>query len=318
MSVYNGAPYLALAIQSILNQSESDFEFIIIDDGSDDDSPQILKDYASRDSRIRLLTNLRNIGLTPSLNIALNLAQGEYIARQDADDISLPIRLAEQADYLDAHHEAVLLGGNLALMDEHGNIFDYLPRSAHPAIIRFMLLFYNHLSGHGGVMFRRTACLSLGGYDEKLRYSQDYELWGRLMNQGEIHIISRVWLQHRRHKTSISAEKFTEQEAISLHISQSILARELGQAPPPQVITQLRGFWLEPFPERILPLQMHLSAYFRAYSAPHKNRLRAHISKRYQYWARSVSIRQRPLAKLLLWVLAFGWHPVQALRRLER
>ncbi len=108
MSVYNGEKYLREAIDSILNQTFKDFEFLIIDDGSTDSSADIIRSYT--DFRIRLIQNEKNIGLTRSLNKGLKLAKGEYIARMDVDDISLPIRFEKQVSFLDKYEDVKLVG----------------------------------------------------------------------------------------------------------------------------------------------------------------------------------------------------------------
>ena len=110
MSVYNGERYLRPAVESILNQSYPDFEFIVIDDGSADNSRNILAEYAVQDSRLRIIPNETNLGLTRSLNKAIGLAHGRYLGRQDADDISLPQRLERQVAFLNAHPEVGLVG----------------------------------------------------------------------------------------------------------------------------------------------------------------------------------------------------------------
>ena len=120
MSVYNGTPYLRECIESILNQTCKDFEFIIIDDGSSDNTWKILTEYANQNQQIKLFKNEENIGLTKSLNKGLKLAGGEYIARQDADDVSLPDRFELQTRFLDAHLEVGALGSSAEVIDEQG------------------------------------------------------------------------------------------------------------------------------------------------------------------------------------------------------
>src|SRR5687768_10604451 len=132
MSVYNGARYLSQSIESILAQTFSDFEFIIIDDCSSDSTPQILNEYARQDSRIRIIRNSENKGLTASLNIGLTQAQGRYIARQDADDISLPQRFEKQIHYLEAHPETIVVSSNIGIIDNTGQYLDTLKRAAPP------------------------------------------------------------------------------------------------------------------------------------------------------------------------------------------
>ena len=121
MAVYNGEQYLQEAIESILSQTFSDFEFIIVDDASTDCTPEIVQNYAKYDKRIRLMRNKRNLGLTKSLNRGLNVSQGIYIARQDADDLSLPKRLELQVHFLDDHIEIGALGAGVEIVDEKGS-----------------------------------------------------------------------------------------------------------------------------------------------------------------------------------------------------
>ncbi|MDD4353774.1 MAG: glycosyltransferase family A protein, partial [Candidatus Nanoarchaeia archaeon] len=121
MSAYNTERYIAEAIESILNQTFKDFEFIIIDDGSTDDSLKIIKRYVKKDRRIKLIHNKKNIGLTKSLNKGLKIAKGQYIARMDADDISLPQRFQIQYDFLEKNKDIFLIGTTAFLIDDKGD-----------------------------------------------------------------------------------------------------------------------------------------------------------------------------------------------------
>ncbi len=132
MSVYNGDKYLREAIESILNQTFTDFEFIIVNDGSTDNSLEIIESYD--DERIKTINNKKNIGLTKSLNKALKFAKGKYIARQDADDVSLPNRFEKQVEYLDSHPEVALVGTSVYLIDENGKIIGKRIAFAKPRI----------------------------------------------------------------------------------------------------------------------------------------------------------------------------------------
>ncbi len=125
MSVYNGERFLRDSVESILGQTFTDFEFLILDDGSTDSTCEILEEYANKDARIVLVRNDRNLGLTRSLNKGLRLVRGEYLARQDADDISLPKRLEMQVKFLDAHPEVGVVGSALEIIDENGNTIPY-------------------------------------------------------------------------------------------------------------------------------------------------------------------------------------------------
>ena len=117
MSVYNGEKYLREAINSILSQTFNDFEFLIINDGSTDGTADILKSYT--DSRIKIINNEKNIGLTKSLNKGLKIAKGEYIARQDADDISMPERLKEEVAFLEIHKDYAVVGTFVKILNEN-------------------------------------------------------------------------------------------------------------------------------------------------------------------------------------------------------
>jgi hypothetical protein len=177
MAVHNGARYMREAIESILGQSFRDFEFLIVDDGSTDGSREIAR--AHPDPRIRLLENDRNLGLAASLNRGLRFATGEYIARQDDDDISAPERLARQVAWLDANPHVTVLGTWYYKMDQHGRLLGERRLPCTPVDIRWGLLFYCPLV-HSAVTFRRRAILEeVGFYDETVVYAEDYDLWCR-------------------------------------------------------------------------------------------------------------------------------------------
>ena len=152
MPVYNGEIYLAEAIESILNQTFADFEFLIIDDGSTDNTWGILSSY--NDNRIRLTRNPKNVGLIESLNNALTLAIGHYIARIDADDISLPKRLEKQKEFLDKNLEIALVGSWVEIIDRQGKRIGYQKFLWDDSLIRWQLLFKTTFA-HSAIMARR-------------------------------------------------------------------------------------------------------------------------------------------------------------------
>lgn len=180
MSVFNGVPYLTEAVDSILGQTFRDFEFIIIDDGSVDGTREILRSY--RDSRIRLVFNENNMGLTRSLNKGLSLSRGEFIARLDADDISCPDRLEKQFRFMRDNPDVAVLGTQAYYIDGHGRPIRYFapghPCSAPAA--RYSLMFVTPVS-HTTVMYRRDIVHDcFGGYDPAYEVGQDADLWCRL------------------------------------------------------------------------------------------------------------------------------------------
>jgi len=212
MSVYNGEKYLREAIESILSQTFTDFEFIIVDDGSTDGSLKIIRSYV--DKRIKVINNEENMGLTNSLNKALKKASGDYVARQDADDISLPNRFEEQVKYLDKHPGVALLGTSIYKIDEDGRIVAKIIATASPSKI----LFGENQFSHGTVMFRKEIVDKLGGYDELFRRAQDYELWLRIAKHYEVRILTQILYKLRFHNEAISINKIREMQKSTFKI----------------------------------------------------------------------------------------------------
>ncbi|RLG25472.1 hypothetical protein DRN85_05850 [Methanosarcinales archaeon] len=206
MSVYNAEKYLRESIESILNQSFTDFEFIVVDDGSTDNSPELIKGY--EDARIRVISNEENIGLTESLNEAIKAASGEYIARQDADDVSLQNRFEEQLKYLDNHPNVALLGTSVYLVDENGEMMGKRIASPSPK----KSLFRCNRFYHGSLMFRKSTTNELGAYNPLFKYSQDYELILRISQKYDVRNLKSPLYKMRFHSSSISSTKIEEQQ----------------------------------------------------------------------------------------------------------
>ncbi len=179
-AVFNGERYLCQAIDSILNQSFEDFELILIDDASNDDTPSIISSY--QDPRIISIRNDSNIGLTRSLNKALEHAKGEFIARQDADDISMNTRLARQFDFMINHSQVGLLGTACRIIDSKGMLRGYIDQPIDDIEIRWFSLLENSFF-HSSVMIRSEVLRNNSiMYDERFRVTQDYDLWIRLLD----------------------------------------------------------------------------------------------------------------------------------------
>ncbi len=208
LSVYNSAKYLAEAMESILSQTFSEFEFLIIDDASTDETEDIIHSY--RDPRIRLLRNKSNIGLNRSLNIGLKEASGEYVARMDADDISEPKRLELQWDYVQAHPECALLGCQYHTIDEEGNILRaWVFPTDHPDIVAGLKR-CNCLC-HGSVLMHRARILSIGSYRNEIPYAQDYDLWIRTAENYQVANLPDYLYRLRMHEKAITSQKHYEQ-----------------------------------------------------------------------------------------------------------
>lgn len=321
MSVYNGEKYLPQSIESILRQTYKNFEFIIIDDNSSDKTSFLLQEYASLHEKIKLIKNEKKIGLTKSLNIGLNKAKGKYIARQDHDDISLPERLEKEVKYLEDNPEVVLVTGHLELIDSQGKILEQTRRYFEPPLIAWLLLFYNAIGGHSLVMYRKEEVLALNGYSEEFLYSQDHELWQRLVKKGNFMILPKVLLQWRQHDQNISSENKTEQDALSLKCTQKSVSQLIGEDISLIQSKDLRNFWLHQLPAETEAknLQIYLKRIFKAYLEqnrtktsillPQYTKLRHFIGKQFILCEQNLSFRKSPKLNLKLLFYAFLWNP---------
>ena len=225
MSVYNGAPYLELAVQSILSQTYDDFEFIIVNDGSTDDTDEILDRFS--DPRIVRIYNSSNIGLTCSLNIALRQASGEFIARQDSDDISMPEKLSMQIAFLESHSEYSLVGCASIRIDCNGKYLQtVVPPSSDLEICK--KLFQLNPLVHGAVVARKIFIDMVGGYREHFVTSQDYDLWMRLSEIGFLSNLPDPLYKRRMHSQSIGSRERRFQIKFSLDVVQMATERLYG------------------------------------------------------------------------------------------
>jgi glycosyltransferase involved in cell wall biosynthesis len=229
MSVYNGERYLQEAVRSILDQSFTDFEFIIVNDGSTDHTVSILTSFD--DNRIRLVHNPENLGLTISLNRGIALAQGEFIARMDADDISLPPRLETQIRYLRSHPDVGVVGTGKQEIDQDGCYLGkvWIPPTSS-GYMGWRLIWGNPIV-HSSVMIRKGCLVSVGLYDIGKRTAQDYDLWIRLSAITRISNMKQVLILYRRHPESITDTLIHEQLGISNQIRQQAINRLIGVIP---------------------------------------------------------------------------------------
>lgn len=215
MSVYNEPiEWIRTAIDSIVNQSFSDWEFIIINDKPDNsESASLLSEFAEKDNRISIITNEQNIGLTKSLNKGLKVAEGQYIARMDADDMSLPQRFERQVRFLDSHPNILAVGSWTGSIDENGNRLNAIGRyETNHKWVRAQFIQNSQIS-HPAVMFHRIINNELVQYDESVRYAQDYSLMVRILQHGEITNLPEVLFCYRSSDNQITTSKKTEQQA---------------------------------------------------------------------------------------------------------
>ena len=230
MPVYNAAPYLAEAIESILSQTFGDFEFLIIDDGSADDTAQIAESYAQRDQRIRLVRHAENQGQTARLNQGLALARGRYIARMDGDDISLSERLGQQVAFFDSHPGIGVCGSWLPTIGDRHTRFERYPTS--DADIRCQLLFRDVLA-HPAVMLRRALFTEHGlAYDPFFQIAQDYDLWARCAEHTQLANMPQVLLHYRVHQQQMGQRRYVAQYQEAAIVRLALLDK-LGLEPSP-------------------------------------------------------------------------------------
>jgi len=215
MPVYNGEKYLSEAIESILSQTFKDFEFIIINDGSTDQTENIIKSY--NDSRIIYKKNVENLGLSKSFNIGIALSHGEYIARMDADDISVPKRFERQIQFLKKRLAVDIVGSSMTLVDEHGEEYDTYRRQLDHVDIKFSCLFSTPMM-HPTVM-GKTKIFKDHHYNENLRNSEDYELWSRLLFETNTHFanIHEPLLLYRIYPHSFTQTLNLDKRAVSAY-----------------------------------------------------------------------------------------------------
>lgn len=206
LPVYNCELYIKTAVESILNQTFTNFELLIIDDASTDATVSILKKFD--DPRIQLIEKPLNSGYTNSLNYGLKIAKGQYIARMDADDISYPERFARQIDYLDNHPDVVVCGTTYKIVDNDKKII--LPQD-HEAI-KIGLLWGNCVS-HPSVMIRKKIVDDFSiRYDTSKEPAEDYDMWVRLLSIGKLHNLKEILLEYRVYGNQVSRKRAEEQK----------------------------------------------------------------------------------------------------------
>lgn len=216
MSIYNGERHIAEAVESVLTQNFRDFELLLVNDASTDKTDEIIHTF--KDSRIRIVKNPKNLGLTRSLNIGLKLARGEFIARLDADDVSFPNRLRRQHDFLNNNRDAGLVSSQAEVIDDSGKIVRYWDINLSSEQIFYEISFYNCICG-SSVMYRKDIVLDIGGYNEKYKLAQDFDLWQRLSRKTRFYTIKENLIRYRITKDGITLKNKNKQNATALEIA---------------------------------------------------------------------------------------------------
>lgn len=226
LPVYNGAEYLREAVDSILTQTYPDFELIAMNDGSSDGTAAILD--AVRDPRVRVI-HQENLGLALTLNKGIGLARGEFIARQDADDISRPERLARQVEYLDAHPACGLLGTWSVIQEDRTPTSRQHKHPCSNGELQFRLLFDSFFV-HSSVMIRRTALDRAGLYptDPERNPPEDFDLWLRIAQEHELANLPEPLLVYREVPGSISRTRADVLDRRAIAIAAENVERLVG------------------------------------------------------------------------------------------
>lgn len=248
MSVYNGERYVFAAMRSILEQTFRDFELLVIDDGSTDNSRSIIESF--HDPRIRLVSR-ENRGLTTSLNEGLELARGRYVARQDADDISLPHRLAREVALLDSQPDVGMVGTNYTIIDEQGAPIVTTSVFTHPHDLAVAEIVSNQY-GHGSVMFRMSVLDEVGGYDPEVGHVEDYDLFVRIGRVAKLANIAEPLYLWRRNAEGVTFSNRELQVAQALAVRDQEFDRIVGERHRFRLYTSFHPFDFHPSPRAYL------------------------------------------------------------------
>jgi glycosyltransferase involved in cell wall biosynthesis len=196
LPAFNSGRFIGQSVESILNQTFTDFELIIVDDFSQDNTWTLIQEYAKRDSRIIAVRNDKNINLSMTLNKGIAIARGIYIARMDHDDISLPNRLEKQVNFLDDNLKVGIVGSNIEIMDEIGTNIGFRKYNLTDQAIRKKIFLYSPFC-HPATVIRKTILNLAGNYKCEFNPAEDYELYFRIGMLAEFANLDEFLLRYR-------------------------------------------------------------------------------------------------------------------------
>jgi glycosyltransferase involved in cell wall biosynthesis len=261
MSVYNGAATLRESVQSVLSQQGVDFEFIIVDDGSTDASAGVLDEFARADHRIRVI-HQENRGLTLALIRGCAAATGEYIARQDCGDVSLPGRLRAELRVMDSSADVVLVSCGTRYVGPAGERLYEVSIAGGDATDGLMALDIKTVRGpahHGSTLFRRELYVRVGGYREQFYFAQDLDLWTRLVEHGRHTALAEVFYQATFALGSISSQHRRHQIACAKAILECAGLRRARLSEAPAIA---KAAAIVPGPRTVMPADRAAALYF--------------------------------------------------------
>lgn len=230
MPIYNGERYLSAALESVLGQSFTDYECLLIDDGSLDGSEQILRDFSRRDSRLKVI-HQSHCGVVAALNLGCRLASGKYVARLDGDDVALPSRLEQQVLHMERYPDIALLGGGVDCVDEHG-VFLFQMRWPNQSQGLHDYLLMDCVMSHTTVMFRKTIFVSIGGYRGMYQHAEDYDFFLRVADCNTVDNLPIVLGHYRLHMSQVSAIAHRQQILSGLGARLATRERRARRAEP--------------------------------------------------------------------------------------
>lgn len=321
MSVHNGLPYLDEAIASVLGQTYPNLEFVFIDDGSTDGSRAALRHHARLDRRIRVIEQA-NTGLTRALIRGVAEARGTYIARMDADDASHPTRIERQIALLEEDAGVAAASCHLHYVLADGAVKRSELRTWDPDLLPWYQIFFNYVSGHSQMTFRKAAYEKAGGYDAGFRYSQDYDLWSRLADVGRIVVVEEVLHRFRVDHGSISSRRWHEQQAYSLEVSRRNYRNVTGRQIDEAASRLLREFWDRngdvsftpgdaPRVDALIAAAYHAFVGHDPTRSRHRRELRAIIGECWMHWGERTNLVRAPAVAGYM-ARALRWHPALA------
>ena len=323
MSVYNGLPLVEGAIESILSQTFEDFEFIIVNDGSTDETLRYLLSMEASDARIRVIDQ-PNGGLTRALIRGIAAARAPLIARMDADDLSLPERFEKQLAFLDANPNMVGTTCGVEYVTEqlqHVTVRDSLYDTD---AIPLYMAFFNAIGGHGQMMYEKSCYHRAGGYDPDFTYTQDYDLWVRMLAIGTIGQTPGTLYRLRIGHSSISTRHAAQQRTLAARAARRQFEQLSGQAIKDEAAELLIDLWARRDPwqvslNRLAGADMDMWKLFRCYFARYPERrhcaerIRVQISDMWIDILRQTSLRSTRRF-LAIARFAMGWNFWRVLR----
>lgn len=315
MPAFNRDRFVGEAIESVVAQDFATFELVIVDDGSTDRTPEILRAWAQRDPRIVVVTAPQNEGIPKALNRGLRAARAPYVARLDSDDRMLPGRLAAQAAILDAHADVVLVSCAYDLIDVDGNYLDRWAGGEPHEVAAFFLNFYNIVGGGGQVMFRRDDVLAEGGYAEAYAGSEDYDLWVRMLRRGRFVSLPIVGMQQRQHDARSDVKYGSAKRYNWTAIMGDALTRSLGRTISTDEINALITLWRHDgalgMSSRAHEITREAFARFcrETNDADLRAQVRRRIALQWRHAAASFTRRNQRIEALKYRLRAFQWSP---------